>query len=60
MLKKQLNEEVDKFKAQQEINKKELDKPKNNSYKEAVNNILYYMMNDSAYIKMYLKTKKLF
>lgn len=55
LLKKQLNEEVDKFKAKQEINKKELDKPKNNSYKEAVNNILYYMMNDSVYIKMYLK-----
>lgn len=35
------------------------DKPKilkrSNSYDEAINNVLYYMMNDSKYIKIYMK-----
>ena len=38
--------------------KEEQNKIKNikmSSYEEAVNNILYYMMNDSKYIKMYIK-----
>ena len=38
--------------------KEEQNKIKNikmSSYDEAVNNILYYMMNDSKYIKMYIK-----
>ena len=52
ILKKQLEETEIK------IEKQEVDeevKIKKNSYNEAINNILYYMMNDSMYIKMYLK-----
>lgn len=40
------------------INNIEIKKPeikKQNNYVEAINNILYYMMNDSDYIKIYLK-----
>ena len=52
ILKKQLEEtevKVEKQEVVQEV------KIKKDSYNEAINNILYYMMNDSMYIKMYLK-----
>ena len=52
LLKKQLDETTEKVK---EENKVEEKTHKKSSYEEAINNILYYMMNDSMYIKMYIK-----
>ena len=53
ILKKQLEELEDK-KTVIEVNKEDL-KEKKSAYLEAIHNVLYYMMNDSLYIKMYLK-----
>ena len=52
ILKKQLDETPTQL---IDDNKKEELKVKQNSYLEAINNVLYHMMNDSLYIKMYLK-----
>ncbi len=52
VLKRQLEEEsVSEIQPQEEIK----NTVKQNSYLEAVNNVLYYMMNDSSYIKSYMK-----
>ena len=52
ILKKQLEETEIKVEKQEVVEEVKI---KKNSYNEAINNILYYMMNDSMYIKMYLK-----
>jgi DNA primase len=53
LLKKQLEESKEKIiKEETTEDKKTI---KHNAYIEAINNILYYMMNDQIYIKMYLK-----
>lgn len=52
VLKKQL-EESNTPQVYEEI--KLVEKKKSNSYTEAVNNVLYYMMNDQKYIKIYMK-----
>ena len=54
ILKKQLEETEVKVEKQEIVEEIKL---KKSSYTEAINNILYYMMNDSMYIKMYLKEK---
>ena len=52
ILKKQLEETEVKVEKQEIVEEIKL---KKSSYTEAIHNILYYMMNDSMYIKMYLK-----
>lgn len=52
ILKKQLEETKIIVKKDELKEKRE---NKKNSYIEAINNILYYMMNDSLYVKMYIK-----
>lgn len=50
-----LKKQLDKSEAKQVIKEKKEEKKKKTSYQEAIYNVLYYMMNDSIYIKMYMK-----